>query len=105
MSGVSVAFYMAADVIAKTVGQTPLPAGLTTVEVGDWILTINNGREPAVHDSHELGAFEVFAKSTRYLAFASFNPFGGMIGGMPEAQFIEDLEKLGAERPEEGGEA
>lgn len=99
--GVSVAFVMAVDVIAQTIGQTPLPPGLNTAEAGDWVLTVNNSREPATFGGQELQPWDMFAENKRYLAFGIFNPVGGMIGGMSEDQFIADMKALGAKVPDE----
>lgn len=94
--GVSIAFVMAVDVIAQTIGQAPLPTGLNTAEAGDWKLTVNNSRETVKFGEHELQPFDMFAENKRYLAFGIFGPAGGMIGGMPEDQFIADMRSLGA---------
>lgn len=99
MSGVSIAFVMAVDVIARTFGQTPLPPGLSTAEAGDWELTVNNSPEPATYGEQELQPWDMFARNKRYLAFGIFSPVGGVIGGMPEDQFIADMEALGAKVP------
>lgn len=97
--GISISFVMAVDVIASTVGKSPLPPGLTTAEAGDWVLTINNSGEVAEHNGHDLEPWGLFAHNKRYLVFGIMSPIGGMIGGMSEAEFIEQMRALGAELP------
>lgn len=99
MSGVSIAFVMAVDVIAQTLGTTPLPPGINTAECGDWKLTINNSREQAAHGDRTLDPWDLFVENTKYLAFGILSPAGGMIGGLSEADFIQEMEALGAKVP------
>lgn len=99
MEGVSIAYVAAVDLIAKTLDQTPLPSGINTAEAGDWVLTINNGREPVEHNGNALGPWELFAENKVYLVFGIISPIGGMIGGMTEGEFIDQMKALGAEVP------
>ncbi len=96
MTGPSEAFYVAVAAMA-TVIPAPFPVGLNTAEVGDWLLTINTGKEPLPFgDGPPIAPFEVRATNTRYLAFATLDPGGGLIGGMTEGQFIAGLAPFGA---------
>jgi hypothetical protein len=95
--GLSLAYLSAVDVIAKAIGKAPLPAGISTAEAGDWVLSINNGREPVMHDGNELGPWELFAESKKYLVFGIMNPVSGMLGGISEDMFIDEMKALDAE--------
>ena len=94
--GLSIAYLLGVDAIAKSIGTTPLPKGLTTVRVGDWTLTINNGREALKHNGHEIGPWELSGRHEVYLAFLMMLPIGGMVGGCSESAFIADMRAAGA---------
>ncbi len=97
---ISTAYLMAVDVIVRTLGKTPLPAGISTAEAGDWVLSVNNGATPSGVDGHALGPWQLAARNTRVFAHALLSPVGGMIGGMAESAFIAQMADLGAEVPE-----
>jgi len=92
--GLSTAWVLATSVIAHVTGHTPLPRDIVTAVAGHWTLTVNNSTENAYHDGYPLGRFEVRCTSDKFLAFGTFGPAGGLIGGYSEAQFIEDMKGL-----------
>ncbi|WP_034157901.1 hypothetical protein [Sphingomonas sp. ERG5] len=95
--GVSAAFVAGLDFIVAVYGaDCPLPLrGLVTAEAGDWKLTINASDEAKSIDGRRdpLEPFTIIAENTRYFAFGVICPGGGLIGGMSEAEFIEQIEQ------------
>ncbi|WEK00622.1 MAG: hypothetical protein P0Y59_02705 [Candidatus Sphingomonas phytovorans] len=101
MSGVAQAFVAGVEFIVAALGPDhPKPLkGVFVGERGDWKLTINASPEPAKPEGMHstLMPWTIFAENTRYLTFGVFAPDGGLIGGMPEAYFIDEIERLTAE--------
>jgi hypothetical protein len=94
--GISEAFTVAVEAIAKIAGVKPLPSGVTSVEAGDWTLTINASKDEVRHGEMDLAPYTVFANNKVYLAFALISPIDGAIGGMPESEFIDQMRALAA---------
>lgn len=94
---ISEAYFLAVSAIGDQVGK-PLPKGINRATVGDWKLTLNASLEPVkLDDTTTLPAFELLAENTVYVAFATFGPYGGMIGGMTEDRFIADMKAGGGQ--------
>lgn len=96
--GISEAFVAAVEAVGRLAGVKPLPKGLTTVDGGDWSLTINTTPAPLVHDGSEVPGFTVVATHNQFLVICVLAPDGGVIGGgMTEAGFIADMKALAAQ--------
>jgi hypothetical protein len=83
---ISAAFYLAAAAMGHKLGR-PLPKGISKTDIGDWTLTLNNGRD----ELEGVPGFNVQAAHNVYFGVALFSPYGGLIGGLPEDKFIEDM--------------
>lgn len=88
----SEAYFLAAEAIARAIGQVPLPAGLNTARVGDWTLTVNVSRG-VLHtaDGTEVQPFEMLCRHEVLFAVAIIGPGGGLIAGYNEDRFIAEL--------------
>lgn len=103
--GLSIAYLMAIEVIVRQVGISEgehMPKGLTTVEAGDWTLSVNNSGEEVAYGVHgqTIGPWSLVAEHKVYVVIGIFNPVGGAIGGMLESEFIAQMEALGATVPQ-----
>lgn len=93
--GVAVAFHRAVTAMSTVISERPFPVGLVKAEVGDWDMTVNTSGQEISEDGIAYGAFTLHATHRTFFVIAVFDPAGGMIGGgMTEAQFIEDMDKL-----------
>lgn len=99
-SGPSEAWFEAVHAVGRITGQTPLPKGLVVAENDDWKLSLNNSGEPLDLDGVDLGKFECFVEGKKYIVFGVVAPSGGMIGGMPEDQFIAEMQAIAKARGE-----
>lgn len=98
MTGASIAFAAGVAAVAHKAGVSPLPAGITTVEAGDWTLTVNNSAEEnrPQPDRDPIGPWTLLAENNRYFVIAIMDPTGGAVGGgMTEAEFIDQMNALG----------
>lgn len=91
------AWFEALNVIARLTGQTPLPKEVLTVENDDWKLTLNNSKAAHLLQHGALGPFEIFVEGKKYLVFGVLAPFGGMLGGIAEDQFIAEMQAISPE--------
>ena len=93
--GVCSAFVATVAAISKLLDKKPLPAGLNVAENDDWKLAVNNGREPVQYERQKLQGWDAVAMHKEFFVIATFNPLGGMIGGgMPEGDYIAEMEKI-----------
>ncbi|WP_294138357.1 hypothetical protein [Sphingomonas sp.] len=88
---VSTAFAAVVGALATVVEQRPI-TGLHVGKVGDWTITLNASREPVMHLGKELPMWTAEVTNDRYLVVAMLDPTGGIVGGMPEDQFIAEME-------------
>jgi hypothetical protein len=95
--GPNVAWASAVVALGNSLGVKPIPSQLVNGTVGDWDIWLNNGDgEVTLPSPHELNLprFDVFATSTKYLAFGSFDPSGGLLAGYSEDRFIDDMRAM-----------
>lgn len=90
---ISEAFAEAMGAIGNVAASLPLPAGLSSHSIGDWYLTVNNGKEPI----DDVPPFHIKAQNIVFLAAGLIGPSGGLIGGYSEEQFIADMKAAATE--------
>jgi hypothetical protein len=91
---VSAAFFLACSALAAAHGK-PLPKGLVETTVGDWQLALNTTDDPLPFRGQDLPPLNVYAENTVAFGFALFGPWEGLIAGLDEARFIDDLAAAG----------
>lgn len=94
MSGPAIAWVEAVNAIGRFVQTKPLPNEMIVIETDDWKLTLNNTDSAQSIGDNELGRFEVLAEGKEYFVFAIVAPSGGMIGGMSEDDFTEEMKRI-----------
>lgn len=96
---ISQAFYSAMEAIASVIPQRPFPPGLTTVEAGDWKLTVNSSGEEQDHGGTKLPPWSVLAEHKVWFVICVLDPNGGCIGGgMTEDEFIRQMDEIAREQ-------
>jgi hypothetical protein len=88
---VSTAFAATVGALATVIEQRPI-TGLQVGKVGDWTIVLNASREPVMHDGEEMSMWSAKVTNDRFLVVAVLDPTGGIVGGMPEDQFIAEME-------------
>lgn len=85
------AWSLASVAVGHVNGTRPMPKGISTARVNGWDLTVNNSREVIAHDGKDLAPFDVQCVHSELIAMGVFDPGGGLLGGYPEDQFIDDM--------------
>lgn len=94
--GPAEAWYEAINAISRMINVQPLPKEVLVAENDDWKLTINLTSDAIKVEQSELRRFEILAEGKKYLCFCILGPGGGIVGGMPEDQFIAEMKALSA---------
>ena len=88
---VTAAYAAVVEALATVVHERPM-RGLHIGKVGDWTITLNASRDPVMHDGEEVSPWSAKVASDRYFVVAILNPISGMVGGMPEHEFVAEME-------------